>query len=160
MSQFLQHYRGASQTRVCYPTCIPMSAGSLERQLTFIEALMGTGLRLSEEAYAALLERTGSRAAPSPTAKAQSPLPPPPKPQDRMLALGRLPPGEKNPTEEAYAAHLELEKQAGLITWYAFEPIKLRLGKNTFYTPDYGVRLVSGELELGRSKASGGRMRA
>ncbi|MBP0633192.1 hypothetical protein J8I34_33585 [Cupriavidus sp. AcVe19-6a] len=65
-----------------------------------------------------------------------------------MLALGRLPAGEMNPTEKAYAALLELEKQAGLITWYAFEPIKLRLGKNTFYTPDYGVRLASGELEL------------
>ncbi|UIF89477.1 hypothetical protein KAF44_30265 (plasmid) [Cupriavidus necator] len=65
-----------------------------------------------------------------------------------MLALGRLPPGQMNPTEEAYAAQLELEKHAGLITWYAFEPIKLRLGKNTFYTPDFGVRLVSGELEF------------
>jgi len=109
---------------------------------------MATGLRFSEEAYAALLKRTGSRAAPAPAAKAPSTLPAPPKPQDRMLALGRLPAGKMNPTEEAYGAQLELEKQAGLITWYAFEPIKLRLGKNTFYTPDYGVRLESGELEL------------
>lgn len=58
-----------------------------------------------------------------------------------MLALGRLPPGEMNPTERAYAEHLELLKQAGEITWYGFEAIKLRLGKNTFYTPDFAVRL-------------------
>lgn len=101
---------------------------------------------MSEEAYAALLKRTGSCAAPAPAIQAQSAEPA--KPQDRMLALGRLPAGVMNPTESAYAALLELEKQAGLITWYAFEPIKLRLGKNTFYTPDFGVRLASGELEL------------
>lgn len=109
---------------------------------------MATGLHYSEEEYAALLKRTGSRAAPSPSAEAPNIPITPPKPQDRMLALGRLPVGRMNPTEEAYAAQLELEKQAGLITWYAFEPIKLRLGNKTFYTPDFGVRLVSGELEL------------
>lgn len=109
---------------------------------------MGSGLRFSEEAYAALLERTGSRAAPAPAAKAPNPVPTPPKPQDRMLALGRLPPGEMNPTERAYAEHLELLKQAGEITWYGFEAIKLRLGKNTFYTPDFAVRLNNGELEF------------
>lgn len=109
---------------------------------------MGKVLRLSEQAYAALLNRTGSRAAPAPAVQAQNFVPTVEKPQDRMLALGRLPAGVMNPTESAYAALLELEKQAGLITWYAFEPIKLRLGKNTFYTPDFGVRLASGELEL------------
>lgn len=36
---------------------------------------MGTGLRFSEEAYAALLKRTGSRAAPEPAAKAPIPVP-------------------------------------------------------------------------------------
>lgn len=109
---------------------------------------MGTGLRMSEEEYAALLERRGSNATPAAPSLASNTLPSPPTAQERVLALGRLPVGEKNPTEKAYGELLELEKQAGLITWYAFEPIKLRLGKNTFYTPDYGVRLANGELEL------------
>ncbi|VVE18578.1 MULTISPECIES: hypothetical protein [Pandoraea] len=108
---------------------------------------MATGLRFSEEEYKALKQRTGSRAAP-PAVEALTTEPAAPKPQDRMLALGRLPQGKMNRTEAAYAAHLEMLKHAGEITWYQFEAIKLRLGKNTFYTPDFAVRLKSGELEL------------
>ncbi|MGF6604451.1 hypothetical protein P3T23_009206 [Paraburkholderia sp. GAS448] len=109
---------------------------------------MATGLRFSEEEYETLMKRAGSRAAPPPAITAPNTQPAPPKPQDRMLALGRLHEGEMNQTEAAYAAHLELLKQAGEITWYQFEAIKLRLGKNTFYTPDFAVRLKNGELEL------------
>jgi hypothetical protein len=65
-----------------------------------------------------------------------------------MLALGRMPDGVMNATEAAYAAQLELEKQAGTITSYQFEAVKLRLGKKTFYTADYLVQLKNGELEL------------
>ncbi|WP_244144140.1 DUF1064 domain-containing protein [Paraburkholderia fungorum] len=109
---------------------------------------MATGLRFSEEEYEALMKRTGSRAAPPPAATVTNMQPAPPKPQDRMLALGRLPDGVMNKTETAYAAQLELEKQAGEITSYQFEAVKLRLGKRTFYTSDFLVRLKNGELEL------------
>lgn len=109
---------------------------------------MATGLRFSEEEYEALRMRTGSRAAPPATTKVQITSPAPPKPQDRMLALGRLPEGKMNQTETEYAAQLEMEKQAGEITSYQFEAVKLRLGKNTFYTADFLVRLKNGELEL------------
>ncbi len=44
-----------------------------------------------------------------------------------------------NKTEAAYAQRLELLKRAGEILDYMFEPLKLRLADNTFYTPDFLV---------------------
>jgi hypothetical protein len=64
------------------------------------------------------------------------------------LALGRLPTGALNRSEQAYAAHLEAKKRAGLIDWYAFEALKLRLADNTFYTPDFAVMASDGVIEL------------
>lgn len=64
-----------------------------------------------------------------------------------VQALGRLKVGDMNRTEAAYAAHLERRKIAGEVAWYKFEGVKLRLADNTFYTPDYAVMLVSGEIE-------------
>lgn len=66
----------------------------------------------------------------------------------QIQALGRLKTGQMNKTESAYCQHLELRKRAGEITWYRFEGIKLRLADNTFYTPDFAVMLVTGEMEL------------
>lgn len=63
-------------------------------------------------------------------------------------ALGRLPTGVMNKTEEAYAKVLEARKFAGEILWYKFEAIKLRLADNTFYTPDFPVLLANGELQM------------
>ena len=65
----------------------------------------------------------------------------------RMQALGRLRTGEMNKTEQRYADHLETRKQAGEVAWYRFEGIKFRLADNTFYTPDFAVMLVNGQLE-------------
>ena len=56
-------------------------------------------------------------------------------------------PGTMNKTEAAYAAHLELLKQSGKVAWYAFEAAKLRLAKNTTYTPDFLVMLEDGTLQ-------------
>ena len=61
-----------------------------------------------------------------------------------VLALGRLKPGAMNKSEEAYAAHLEAQKAAGVILWWKFEALKLRLADNTFYTPDFAVLLPDG----------------
>lgn len=56
-------------------------------------------------------------------------------------------PGSMNKTEQAYALHLKQLLMAGEIEHYAFEPIKLRLAKATFYTPDFLV-IREGMLEL------------
>mgnify|MGYP003583652088 CR=1 FL=1 len=65
----------------------------------------------------------------------------------RLQALGRLKTGAMNKTEAAYAQLLEQRRQAGEVTWYKFEGIKLRLADNTFYSPDFFVMLDNGELE-------------
>ena len=65
----------------------------------------------------------------------------------KMFALGRLKAGAMNKTEAAYAKKLELEKSAGLIAWYKFEALKLRLADSTFYTPDFIVMRACGLLE-------------
>lgn len=68
-------------------------------------------------------------------------------PMRRLQALGRLKAGAMNKTEAAYAQLLEQRRQAGEVTWFKFEGIKLRLADNTFYSPDFFVMLASGELE-------------
>lgn len=42
-----------------------------------------------------------------------------------------------NKTEAAFARWLQEQQLAGQITRWRFEPMKLRLAKNTFYTPDF-----------------------
>lgn len=64
-----------------------------------------------------------------------------------MFALGRLKAGQMNKTETAYEAHLKLRMLAGEVLWYRFEPFKLRLADNTFYSPDFGVMLADGVIE-------------
>lgn len=54
-------------------------------------------------------------------------------------ALGRLPAGQMNKTEQAYAAHLELLKAAGDVLWWKFEPARLCLAPKTTYAPDFMV---------------------
>ena len=86
-------------------------------------------------------------------ATVQVPTPPaaPEKPAQtstqRMQALGRLPAGVMNKTEEAYAAHLEQLRHEGKVLWFKFEGIKLRLAGSTFYTVDFFVMPASRELE-------------
>ncbi len=63
-------------------------------------------------------------------------------------ALGRLKQGERNKSEVAYEEQvLKPAITAGEVLWYAFEPFKIRIGANCFYTPDYGVMRRSGQLE-------------
>lgn len=65
-----------------------------------------------------------------------------------VWALGRLKTGERNKSEAAYERELEALRQAGEISWYKFEGVKLRLADNTFYTPDFAVMRASGEMEM------------
>ncbi|TBL50562.1 DUF1064 domain-containing protein [Obesumbacterium proteus] len=65
-----------------------------------------------------------------------------------LQALGRLKTGQMNKTESEYCQLLELRKRVGEIVWYRFEGVKLRLADNTFYTPDFAVMLITGEMEM------------
>lgn len=58
-----------------------------------------------------------------------------------MFAKGRLPPGQMNKTEAEFAQHLELQKRAGAILAYDFEPESFKLAKSCSYTPDFRVML-------------------
>lgn len=57
----------------------------------------------------------------------------------RWQALGRLPKGEMNKTEQAYSQRLELMKRSGEIIDWKFHPMNMRLAKNTFYEVDFLV---------------------
>ncbi len=65
-----------------------------------------------------------------------------------FLALGRLKTAEMNKTEAAYDALLRERQSLGFIVWHKFEPIKLRLADNTFYTADFAVIANDLVLEL------------
>ncbi len=58
-------------------------------------------------------------------------------------------PGRMNRWERRYADEmLTPRKLAGEVSWWAWESIKVRLANRTWYTPDFAVKLVNGELEL------------
>jgi hypothetical protein len=44
-----------------------------------------------------------------------------------------------NSVERRYEQHLRDRLLVGEIRWYEFEPLKLRLADNTYYTPDFIV---------------------
>ena len=71
----------------------------------------------------------------------------------RFLALGRLKPGERNKTEQAYELELERQKQSGEILWYQFEGITFKLAKDTRLTPDFAVMLANGEMQMHEVKS-------
>lgn len=52
-----------------------------------------------------------------------------------------------NKIETDYAGQLELQRRVDAINSYAFEPLKLRLADNTYYTPDFLVCRDDGVLE-------------
>lgn len=65
-----------------------------------------------------------------------------------IQALGRLKTGQLNKTEQAYEETLKRGMQAGVIAWYKFEGLKLRLADNTFYTPDFAVMSADGVMQM------------
>lgn len=105
-------------------------------------------MRWSEQQLAEYLERTGTPGADNRPDVSNPPFAAPPTPKQAMQALGRLPAGTMNKTERSYAGHLEQQKQAGKVLWFAFEGVKLRLADNTFYTPDFAVMAADGVIEL------------
>lgn len=68
----------------------------------------------------------------------------------RMRGRARTQPrrdGSMNGLELAYSQELERRRIAGEILRWDFEPEKLRLADRTFYTPDFRVILLDGEIE-------------
>lgn len=66
----------------------------------------------------------------------------------KLQALGRLPKGTMNKSEQSFSRHLEMLKLAGDVLWFKFEGIKLRLAPNTSITIDFAVMDSSGVLEM------------
>jgi hypothetical protein len=73
---------------------------------------VASGLRWTAEQFEAAQRRESGNSAAAVGAAPSSPTTNSAA-ADRVPALGRLAQGEMNPTEEAYAAHLELLKCAG-----------------------------------------------
>jgi hypothetical protein len=66
----------------------------------------------------------------------------------RMQAKGRLPPGQMNKSEAAYALILDARKHAGEVLWWVFESIKLKLADRTYLTIDFALMLADGSIEF------------
>lgn len=57
-------------------------------------------------------------------------------------------PGVMNGAEQAYSLLLSRRREAGEISEYFFEPVKLKLGKACFYSPDFMVIRSDGRIEM------------
>ena len=65
-----------------------------------------------------------------------------------LTAFGKLEPtSDMNKTEAAYDAHL-WALRGRTIVWHKFEAVKLRLADSTFYSPDFAVQTISGQIEM------------
>jgi hypothetical protein len=65
------------------------------------------------------------------------------------IARGRTrqPKNGPNKTEQEYADRLEQMRMCGLVLWYGYEKIKLKLANRTFFTVDFFVMNKDRELE-------------
>jgi hypothetical protein len=66
----------------------------------------------------------------------------------KNYARGRTAPGILNKLETKFSLHLEQQKADGTILWWAYEAIRLRLAKNTTYTPDFFIMTKDLELQV------------
>ncbi len=57
-----------------------------------------------------------------------------------------------NGLERQYAEHLDLQQRLGVVTWWAFEPMRLRLADGAYYKTDFLVQLADGRLEARETK--------
>lgn len=64
----------------------------------------------------------------------------------------RRKPGEMNKIERAWADNLELDKRAGNILWYEFEPVKLVVGPDMTLKPDFMVMDKDGVVRFDEIK--------
>lgn len=64
--------------------------------------------------------------------------------------------GEMNKTEAAYAQHLEALIAEGVVSWYGFEVVKVRLAHRCWLSVDFLVRFKDGRMELHEVKGRKG----
>lgn len=77
-----------------------------------------------------------------------SQLPPAYRAQIAGIAPTKAPkPRGMNKWESEYAKKLEALKAAGVVRWYGFERITLKLAHDTRYTPDFLVWFVNGDFQ-------------
>jgi hypothetical protein len=69
----------------------------------------------------------------------------------RKFNFKRREKGSKTEYEEAWETMLRLRDD---VDQYFFERVKLRLADNTYYTPDFMVFMVNGEIEFHEVKGS------
>ena len=74
------------------------------------------------------------------------------KPRFRQFGKGRKIPGVMNKLETKFADHLKALQDNGDVLWYAYEPVRLRLAKNTTYTPDFMVMTSDLDIEIWETK--------
>ena len=72
-------------------------------------------------------------------------------------ARARRAPGAMNDTEKAWAVQLEVQKLAGEILWWEYEPMKLRVApKLGWYSPDFAVVFPDFTISMDEIKGSMG----
>lgn len=59
---------------------------------------------------------------------------------------------DMNRLEQAWALVLQAEQQQGRVQWWAYEPVRLRLGPGALYTPDFLVVTHDGQLRADECK--------
>lgn len=69
-----------------------------------------------------------------------------------MIAKGVLKPTRMNKLEAAYAQQLDLRRHVGEVAGWWFQEIKLRLGDDCQYIPDFFLMLANGEFECHECK--------
>lgn len=57
-----------------------------------------------------------------------------------------------NKLERAWSEQLDVDKSAGLILWYKYEGITLKLAPDTRYTPDFAVMESDGTMRFDETK--------
>lgn len=78
-------------------------------------------------------------------------------PQVTGPARGRLPvPKGMNRTEQAYAQYLEGLYLSREILWWGFEAIKVRIGHNSWFSPDFLIMYPDHRLECHDTKSARG----
>lgn len=80
-------------------------------------------------------------------AAAREGIPLPPRAKGRVK-----PPRAMNKVERDYAAHLAAEFRAGVVKWWRWESIKLRISDSCFITIDFFVMTEDGFLEAHDTK--------
>ena len=110
-------------------------------------------MRMTEVQHQDRLDRLAGKkvSAPAPEVKTKA-APPGVSGNKSWQAKGRLPKGEMNETERAFARRLDAQILAGEILWYKFHPLRVRLASNTYYEVDFLVMLADGEIAIYETK--------